>query len=153
MRPTKYRVWNLMGEWKMLRVNQLSWELCDDGIERLYFAADVEINNKHHGICSGFGSSDGNEADSVSACRLMQFTGYKDRENKEIWECDIVWKDICSKDDIVYGYYGDTYEVTFINGSWMMRNLDNGELVYLEEYYSIVKGIGNKYEDPDLLNN
>ncbi|MBB5148201.1 YopX family protein [Ureibacillus thermosphaericus] len=72
---------------------------------------------------------------------LMQFTGLKDKNGKEIYEGDIV------------SYFGLKYEVLFKNGAfgWM----EDGEFYSFSEMTPSVfdefEVIGNVYENPELL--
>lgn len=74
---------------------------------------------------------------------IMQYTGLKDKNGKEVFESDIVyWKHVDS-----YGvvYYNDD-EVSFL--SKPIRTHDETES-YLDSTHMEV--IGNIYEDPELL--
>ena len=89
---------------------------------------------------------------SFPNCELMQFTGLKDKQRKEVYEDDIigVWvKDINKKDKLL------RHRVSFNNGAFVLdisRHMD-GKLFtdlnrYLEDGYVV---IGNIYENPELL--
>ncbi len=66
---------------------------------------------------------------------LMQYTGLKDKNGKEIYEGDIVsWNN----------QVGNQYEVYFINGKFMGCNELGSENDHIEV-------IGNIYENSDLL--
>jgi len=69
---------------------------------------------------------------------LMQFTGLKDKDGKEIWEGDILGKGTAER-----------YEVDFQDGAFVIHTRFYGvkclnEFAYLEV-------IGNIYENPELL--
>jgi uncharacterized phage protein (TIGR01671 family) len=68
---------------------------------------------------------------------LMQFTGLFDRNSKEIWEGDIVQMDIL------------TNEVLFKQGMFCIE--EDGSWYPLSQFYSVIKVIGNIYENPELL--
>jgi len=75
---------------------------------------------------------------------LMQFTGLKDKNGKEIYEGDIV---IC-----IHG----TYEIVFTNGSFCLSNSKSPTIGFLESPIGNYSGenfkvIGNIYENPELL--
>jgi hypothetical protein len=105
-------------------------------------------------------------------CYLMQYTGLKDNtrwdelteveqyqwvnagnlpkhwDGRAIYEKDIVYYEICSRDDPVYGCYGDQLVVEFRDGSFKL--CDGGREDLLSDYHDIVKVIGNIYENPEL---
>ena len=94
------------------------------------------------GNCVGF--------EKLTDCKLLQFTGFKDKNEVEIYEGDIV------------KYVNKLYTVEFFNGGFFLKclselNSDNSELVYgvhfsddsnIENFCEIV---GNIYENKDIL--
>ena len=51
--------------------------------------------------------------------KIMQYTGLKDKNNVEIFE---------------YMEIDNTYEVSFLNGSYVLTNISNGEIMLLSNY-------------------
>jgi uncharacterized phage protein (TIGR01671 family) len=81
---------------------------------------------------------------------LMQYTGLKDKNGKEIYEGDII--------AFVGKYWTDksamTTEVKFENGAfmpfWEIDGTDDG-LSFLDEYENRFEVIGNKWENHELI--
>lgn len=74
---------------------------------------------------------------------VMQYTGLKDKNGKEIYEGDI----------LDYGKIGK-YKVVFSKASFKIQMLDNlnGNLHLLEDcWFDETEAIGNIYENPELL--
>ena len=84
---------------------------------------------------------------------IMQFTGLKDKNGKEIYEGDILnWTGKRSKDTSEFAY---RYIITFENGIFGYR-LGNAQVNKIEPLQGLVEletyeVIGNIYENPDLL--
>lgn len=86
----------------------------------------------------------------IGEYELMQFTGLKDKNGKEIYEGDIVTTDL-SRPYLIVKYH---------NGAFMFQCLDEGKTYYdfmnppIDEEvdrYSWGEVIGNIYENPELL--
>ena len=78
---------------------------------------------------------------------LMQFTGLKDKNGKEVWEGDIVKLDAEN---------GKIWEVYWANSEWYLCNkeklYDNGDYYHGDDiFWEGVEVIGNIYENPELL--
>ena len=85
------------------------------------------------------------ELENQSELEIMQCTGLKDKNNKEIYEGDIV------KLKVNFGL-GDTYInvlVVFENGGFKYKIGDLSEYIGSREFD--VEVIGNKFENPELL--
>ena len=72
---------------------------------------------------------------------LMQYTGVKDKNGKEIWEGDIV--------EFNYGSLGSFQEqIQFIDGGFWIKRKDGSSFMPSEDVREV---IGNIYENPELL--
>jgi len=145
MREIKFRVWGLVADdFMMLPVSQLSWDEHDDGILRLHFCGCLgEKMQGSFGVHSGFGNVDGSED---TGWVLMQYTGLKDKNGKEIYEGDILsfgnWSD--TKKPCLFKVYWNAESASF--DTWDLRhNKWGGQLDAFSEV------IGNIYENPELL--
>jgi len=88
--------------------------------------------------------------DKVSNETVGQFTGFKDRNDKEIYEGDIIQ---IPDDYDIYGMNaGEIYEVIFSHGGFRMKakHNKNSKGYYLDDNNSD-EIIGNKFDNPELL--
>ena len=70
---------------------------------------------------------------------LMEYTGLKDKNNKEIYEGDILFES-----------FGEEYfKVVFEDGSFRVETEEYS--LALKEYAHICEVVGNIYENPELL--
>ena len=70
---------------------------------------------------------------------LMQYTGLKDMDGKEIYEGDILFE----------SFREEYFKVVFENGSF--RAEADGYSLDLEDYDDICEVVGNIYENPELM--
>ena len=82
---------------------------------------------------------------------LMQFTGLKDKNGKDIYEGDIIkfWGSIPS-DDPAYGYYEPTMSVCY-SEVWASFGFTDGGAFLPFKQWDDMEIIGNIYENPELL--
>lgn len=75
--------------------------------------------------------------------KVMQYTGLKDKNGKEIYEGDIVRSEV---------WAGEAYSVSFNRGGFCFGNGDKNYL-HDAKYLESFEVIGNIYENPELLDN
>jgi uncharacterized phage protein (TIGR01671 family) len=98
----------------------------------------VTISDNECEVITG-DTSDGEMAEFYDGV-LMQYTGLKDKNGKEIYESDLL-----SLDDIVV-------EITFNNGGFqMIMNKNQGSSVAVQERVKNFEVIGNIYQNPELI--
>lgn len=107
----------------------------DDGILRAYRIYDTY-------------DSSGAPGRSIEEIEVMQYTGLKDKNGKEIYEGDIVKWDVNDITRTAPVYY-DERQASF----WMGRDKDSGHLVLNDWMRGEFEIIGNIYENPELINN
>ena len=134
MRQIKFRAWDIEAK-KMI----LPTEIC-----RLHF-------NK--GICYGVLLWNGN---IVLKFKLLQFTGLKDKNGKEIYEGDILRRSWDFKTPHGTHRYGsEVGDVTSdISGSWCFNNVEGLNPESSTDLWEVNKNcevIGSIHENPELL--
>lgn len=133
-REIKFRAWDINKN-KMFQVQKL---VGNTGDSRIY--ADWEVFEE--GKKESLRSYDKMTNDEVY---LMQYTGLKDKNGKEIYEGDIVKLE---------GYYHSIYEVVFIRSSFVLQDSDKSKGLYvrivMQDTYQM-EIIGNIYENPELI--
>ena len=157
MREIKFRAWDKTGECKMLRVAELKWEICKDGVERLYFEGRLEdeMGETGTGTLSGFGATNGSE--DISPWVLMQYTGLKDKNGKEIYEGDLLKQCFGKHDDGTDLIFSWPVEVFWLDDrlcwGYRAKSMFNIFLDILmdsdlpDAWFEV---IGNIYENPEL---
>lgn len=78
-------------------------------------------------------------SDSLSISTIMQYTGLKDKNGKEIYEGDII------------NYGTDTNSVKWIEDGWYVFDPRQYAYENLREMIFACKIVGNIYENPELL--
>ena len=119
----RYRAW----------IKSLKW-MCD--------VTNISFDSKFVDICQ---QGDTERCTEMSVefdeIKLMQSTGLKDKNGKEIFEGDVVSIDTDEFDLLFVKYESGIY--------WLM---DDEECVeHLSDYYKYVSIVGNIYENPELL--
>jgi uncharacterized phage protein (TIGR01671 family) len=87
-----------------------------------------------------------------SECELMQFTGLKDVDGKDIFEGDII-QDINDNNSLRYGKDNNLTPVEFYNASFGISVIFDGAFVPLYPYDEAFKFkvVGNIYQNSELL--
>ena len=143
MREIKFRVWdtetsNMLYPWTAIDRGHHSFGVSPDGL--LYY-----------NLQSGWGSRE-----------IMQYTGLKDKNGKEIYEGDIIKRTfIISKGN---KYHDDRDDDMVESNNWGVKYLLNQETLTSQFYLSSINGkefvfyekvineiIGNIHENPELL--
>lgn len=88
---------------------------------------------------------DTNTLVNIENIELIQYTGLKDKNGREIYEGDIVMQLSERTYDSVTGV------VKFIDGSYVIESADGKTGVYLFDEVAFNVLIGNIYENPELL--
>ena len=121
MREIKFRVWN-KDDNKMYKVNGF--------INDLPFVDWIYDNDfEEYSIQDNYMVKNG---------ELMQYTGVRDKNGKEIYE-----------GDIVKYFTNENAEITFRNGAFMVES--NTDIDCMCSLYGEIEVIGNIYENEDLL--
>ena len=87
---------------------------------------------------------------------IQQYTGLKDKNNKEIYEGDAYFVWFC---DVSQKDFNGVIEYSTIQGCYGLRNLDKSHNIFLPfndkhftiNGFSMNKKLGNIYENPELL--
>ncbi len=143
-----------------------AWDKANNKME--YNVMPIVLNHDNKDLQCAITSLDIEEYDEGSMslmgadyieCEPMQYTGLKDKNSEEIYEGDIVkisdwrWGDMVSG---VVEFDELTYKLKSLNRDGFQEYWDDGE----HEWYSLeqlygdqFEVIGNKFENPELLNN
>lgn len=134
MREIKFRAW-YFDEWeekgRMIEWRDLHIETDEDGLF-MWVGDEGEENN--------FGSGSG-----TNSFTLMQYTGLKDKNGKEIYEGDIVNYSHPRTNEIIR-------TVTFKHGAFGIEGIyEKTHIIFGNILDSHIEVIGNIYENPELL--
>lgn len=118
-REIKFRVWN----------NKTKQWIHGPGHEVNLFGEMILLGGFMHGV----------RVEELNDCVVLQYTGLKDKNNKEIYEGDV----LKSINRTAHKYI----KVEFKNGCFLFENRTFDEFVK----YNDIKIVGNIYETPELL--
>ena len=124
-REIKFRAWNKDIR-EMIKVDRMAFvENCDE--------LGKGILDEH------------NDFHKIEDCEIMQFTGLKDKNGKEIYEGDIVKSLFHGKEGLIIG------EVIWADVGFYIGLEEFKDELYPWVFYKICEVIGNKFENPELL--
>ena len=124
MKETKFRAW-------ATEANEMYYDVWFNLIEVLWWSKEDEDD-----VILG----DRAKNNLLQHCILMQFTGLKDKNGKEIYE-----------GDIVCGMRGVIGVCEFYHGRFAIKYFEGIRLTFIYENKDDVEIIGNIYENPELL--
>ncbi len=128
MREIKFRAWDKLN--KIMHYDVSFIKSGDEGNDWILFISDKRpLNNKPSPLDDPFFSQQ---------IKLMQYTGLKDKNGKEIWEGNVV-----QYENQIYQITYDIREACFC----LLNMNDNFRIIFRME----LEVIGNIYENPNLL--
>lgn len=146
----KFRVWDRTVK-VMAKVNQINFH-SDYTYPQVIYRYKDPRTGKVTDERANFGWDDG-----CDIVRVMQYTGLKDSNGKEIYEGDILEITITSRSDgsqrkpynLVVVYKNGAFVYQYIQGGWKESNLYS----HIDNFAGNVtfEVIGNRYENPELL--
>lgn len=132
MRDIKFRVWDTENK-EMLKVQELDFE-------DIFYGGRLSIRTNQY-----------NDYFDIEDMILMQYTGLKDKNGKEIYEGDIIFD----------SFYERKAKVVFLEGAFWLDYIDDfKEYKTIHKRYqllanydnkSVLEVIGNIYDNPELL--
>ena len=132
MREYKFRVWDTENK-EMLKVQELDFE-------DTFYGGRLSIRTDQY-----------NDYFDIEDMILMQYTGLKDKNGKEIYEGDIIFD----------SFYERKAKVVFLEGAFWLDYIDDfKEYETIHKRYqllanydnkSVLEVIGNIYDNPELL--
>ena len=141
MRDIKFRAWDEMQ--KVMHNNFQFIKSGDDGNDWILFTSDKQPISNYDGWSKNPYFS--------QQLKIMQYTGLKDRNGKEIYEGDIVYvEEMYSGDYLISSYIG---VVIWEDGGFFIDGLEKslgGELDTPTIINGAIKIIGNIHENPEL---
>lgn len=119
-REIKFRIWDIENK-EMLKVQELDFE-------PTFYGGRIAIRPDQY-----------NDYFDTEDMILMQYTGLHDKNEKEIYEGDIV------------KYENMTGKIMFFNGSFIMSNFEETEEWELGVINEELEIMGNIYDNPELI--
>lgn len=144
MRERKFRAWDKDNE-HMAYSDKHEWEYS--------FSFDGKIGNLACAVNCCYCDTFGDEHDDwIELDNIMDYTGIKDKHDKEIYEGDIVkcYADTDENGNDLYFFYKVVWHENY--HCWWLGDIYTNEDEYLHEYNSEdIEVLGNVYENAELL--
>lgn len=89
---------------------------------------------------------------SVDPCTVGQYTGLHDKDDKEIYEGDIVKTPLLDPifDNPIPNVF-DNASISFYDGAFVVDYYKGWRRIYLQDLHDKVEVVGNIHDDPELL--
>ncbi len=142
MREIKFRAWN--GTKMIYNVTPFQWDFV------LTTMAHKCIDSNGVGMLGSGGTEAKFEVTGYAFKKLLQYTGLKDKNGKEIYEGDIIDCDMSYEGGSLPHGGVIVYNKTF--AGFATKN-EGGETLMHKHILSSLKIIGNIHENPELLKN
>ncbi|MED1603033.1 YopX family protein [Alkalihalophilus marmarensis] len=141
MRELKFRLYDSKNE-IMVPVHSMEWDKISD---QLNYVRGYNLKDSDYWGTAVYGGSPKKLTGESIRYLIMQYTGLKDKNGKEIFEGDIVKISEHPFDSSTFGVNGN-YEIWY--NEYMELCCGNWLLFRMKHYAEV---IGNKYENPHLL--
>lgn len=141
MRDIKFRAYDKY-EKEMHIISEINWDILSEEVKMI--ATGYNDNS-----CLAYNKNHSSEKCDITALILMQYTGLKDKNGKEIYEGDIV------KIKHEFGNTENICEIIYLDGAFRTKKFIFGSYYdclyywYANDYELEV--IGNIYDNPELL--
>lgn len=151
MKP-KFRAWDSLENKMRYDIGVIEFNAFDKNVSALAF--------NHHLDDTGYGEIDNSQSEYFAALcfKLMQYTGLKDKNGREIYESDVVKvlvQDVEPKIMEDKTYIG---VVVYKQGTFDIKDLKNTYLgiipqMYMSDINCVFEVLGNKHQHSELLEN
>lgn len=129
-------------------MRELKFRAWDSKKSKMLFIGEFPLyHEEDNGLHSG---KEDNSGDWYNLS-LMQFTGLKDKNGKEIYEGDILYNDFNAKG--IVKFINGMFVVYFVYEESVCSKDNDKMTTRLISVNSITRIIGNIHENPELLNN